>query len=66
MGLRRGLGAPSLTSSDALLKESCEYRQRPLQVEVSDGRRARTRPRRRRRTKLEAEAALAASGVVVD
>ena len=25
------LCAPSLTSSDALLKESCEYRQRPLQ-----------------------------------
>src|SRR4029077_1432008 len=31
MGQRCGVCAPSLTSSDALLKESCEYRQRPLQ-----------------------------------
>ena len=31
MGQHRGLCAPSLTSSDDLLKESCEYRQRPLQ-----------------------------------
>jgi CHAT domain len=31
MGRHRGAGALSLTSSDALLKESCEYRQRPLQ-----------------------------------
>jgi nucleotidyltransferase/DNA polymerase involved in DNA repair len=28
MGRHRGLGAPSLTSSDALLNESCEHRQR--------------------------------------
>ena len=31
MGRRCGLCAPSLTSSDAWLKESCEYRQGPLQ-----------------------------------
>ena len=31
MGQHRGVRALSLTSSDALLKESCEYRQRPLQ-----------------------------------
>jgi hypothetical protein len=34
MGQRCGLRAPSLTSSDALLKESCEYRERPLHVET--------------------------------
>jgi hypothetical protein len=31
MGQHRGVCAPSLTSSDALLKESFECRQRPLQ-----------------------------------
>ena len=31
MGRHRGAGAPSPTSSDAWLKESCELRQRPLQ-----------------------------------
>ena len=36
MGQRCGVCAPSLTSSDALLKESCEYRQRP-QMEFKSG-----------------------------
>ena len=41
MGQRCGLCAPSLTSSDALLKESCRYRQRPQRLQSAhDGSRS--------------------------
>jgi hypothetical protein len=36
MGQHRGVRALSLTSSDALLKESFEYRQRPLPISQLD------------------------------